>query len=209
MAEPLEPPFAFPASTVAIPVSVLSLSAARRALWVALRWLARRFISLALFVPRIVASIEHALYSRRAIRFKLDMLSGTQRTPPRGLQLTLAVVWAIVGGLLGRELGVLKGTAAAIENYQRCLAAPNHDAQACHKSFHKQFARNEQNAHWLPAATVGLSPIAVTWLLVWGLVALVRRLRRGFPPCSTARAIRPHRSPSSEVKVDNGIGCGQ
>ena len=44
--------------------------------------------------------------------------------------ITLAVVWAIVGGLLGRELGVLQGTATAIENYQRCLAAPNHDAQA-------------------------------------------------------------------------------
>ena len=66
LAEPLEPPFflPFPASTIAIRVSVLSLSATRRALWVALRWLARRFISLALFVPRIDASIEHALYSR-------------------------------------------------------------------------------------------------------------------------------------------------
>jgi len=51
----LEPTFVllFPASTVAIRVFALSLSAARRALWVALRWLARRFISFALFVPRI------------------------------------------------------------------------------------------------------------------------------------------------------------
>jgi len=96
--------------------------------------------------------------------------------------ITLAVVWAIVGGLLGRELGVLQGTAAAIENYQRCLAVPNHNAQACHKSFHKQFARDEQKAQWVLAATVGLSPIAITWLFVWGLVALVRRLRRGFEP---------------------------
>src|SRR5678810_65664 len=29
---------------------------------------------------------------------------------------------------------VLQGTATAIENYQRCFAAPNRDAQACHKS---------------------------------------------------------------------------
>ena len=51
----LEPTFVlpFPASTVAIRVFALRLSAARRALWVALRWLARRFISFALFVPRI------------------------------------------------------------------------------------------------------------------------------------------------------------
>jgi hypothetical protein len=63
LAKPLEPPFvlAFPASTGAIRVSALSLSAARRALCVALRWLARRFISFALFVPRIGASIKHAL----------------------------------------------------------------------------------------------------------------------------------------------------
>ena len=52
---PLEPTFllGFAASTVAIRVSVLSLSEAKRALCVALRWLARRFISFALFVPRI------------------------------------------------------------------------------------------------------------------------------------------------------------
>jgi hypothetical protein len=53
--EPLEPTFLlpFPASTGAIRVSVLSISAARRALCVTLRWLARRFISFALFVPGI------------------------------------------------------------------------------------------------------------------------------------------------------------
>src|SRR5262249_12611645 len=64
--EPLGPTFvsAFPASTCAMRVSALSLNAAHRALWVALRWLARRFISLALFVPRIGASIEHAFDSR-------------------------------------------------------------------------------------------------------------------------------------------------
>ena len=54
LTEPLEPTFAlpFPASTGAIR-PVLSLSASRRALCVALRWLARRFIFFALFVPRI------------------------------------------------------------------------------------------------------------------------------------------------------------
>jgi len=52
LTDPLEPTFVLPfsASTAAIRVSALSVSAARRALWVALRWLARRFISFALFV---------------------------------------------------------------------------------------------------------------------------------------------------------------
>src|SRR5689334_8869834 len=84
--------------------------------------------------------------------------------------------------VVGSGIRCTTGHPHRIENYQRCLAAPNHDAQACHKSFHKQFARNEQKAHWVPAATVGLSPIAITWLLVWGLVALVRWLRRGPEP---------------------------
>jgi hypothetical protein len=64
--EPFDPTFVLglAASTAAIRVSALCMSAARRALWVARRWLARRFISFALFVPRIGASIEHAFYSR-------------------------------------------------------------------------------------------------------------------------------------------------
>ena len=59
---PLERTFVLPfsASTAAIRVSALSPSADRRALWVALRWLARRFVSFALFVPRIWSSIAFA-----------------------------------------------------------------------------------------------------------------------------------------------------
>ena len=50
----------FSASIAAIRVSALSPSADRRALWVALRWLVRRFVSFALFVPRIWSSIAFA-----------------------------------------------------------------------------------------------------------------------------------------------------
>jgi hypothetical protein len=66
LTEPLEPTFVlpFPASTAAIRVSAPSISAVRRTLCVALRWLARRFIFFALFVPCIGPSIEHAFYSR-------------------------------------------------------------------------------------------------------------------------------------------------
>ena len=63
----LEPTFAllFGASTAAIRVSALSISAAWRALCVALRWLARRFISLALWAPSMASSIDGcASYSR-------------------------------------------------------------------------------------------------------------------------------------------------
>jgi hypothetical protein len=31
-------------------------------------------------------------------------------------------------------------------------------------------------------AIVALAPIPIAWLLVWGLVALVRWIRRGFQP---------------------------
>jgi hypothetical protein len=56
----LEPRFVLPlpASTVAIRVCALSISAASRALCDALRWLARRFISFALWAPRITSSID-------------------------------------------------------------------------------------------------------------------------------------------------------
>jgi hypothetical protein len=62
LTKPLERTFVLPfsASTAAIRVSALSPSADRRALWVALRWLARRFVSFALFVPRIWSSIDFA-----------------------------------------------------------------------------------------------------------------------------------------------------
>ena len=55
LTRPLEPVFflSLSASTAAILVSAFNFSAARRALWVALLWLARRFISFALCLPRI------------------------------------------------------------------------------------------------------------------------------------------------------------
>jgi hypothetical protein len=39
--------------------------------------------------------------------------------------LILAVVWAIAGGVMGREWAVLHGVAKVTESYQRCLGAPN------------------------------------------------------------------------------------
>jgi hypothetical protein len=84
-------------------------------------------------------------------------------------------------GSLGREAGVLHGTAVAIDNYQQCLAAPNHDAKACQETFWKESAKNEKG-HWLAAATFGLSPIAIAWAIIFGLVTLVRWIKRGFRP---------------------------
>jgi hypothetical protein len=58
---PLDSTFVLPFSALAaaaIRVSALSVSAARRASCVALRWLARRLISLALFVLSIGSSIN-------------------------------------------------------------------------------------------------------------------------------------------------------
>src|SRR5262249_16158474 len=92
----------------------------------------------------------------------------------------LAVVWAIAGGVMGREWEVLHGVAKVNENYQRCLRAPNQGPKTCLKTFRKQ--KNERSAHWAAAAPVELFPIAIVWLLVWGAMALVRLIRRGFQP---------------------------
>jgi hypothetical protein len=95
----------------------------------------------------------------------------------------LAVAWAIAGGVLGRELAVRHGLAKAIKTYERCLATPTHHAESCQKAFRDRSRNNEQRPHWVASATVGLSPIAIVWLLVWGAMALVRLIRRG-PPSS-------------------------
>jgi hypothetical protein len=59
LTEPLELTFVlpFPASIAAIRVSSLNITAPRRALCVAFRWLALRFISFASWAPRIASSI--------------------------------------------------------------------------------------------------------------------------------------------------------
>ena len=56
--------------TAAIRVFALSLSAA---LWVALRWLARRFVSFALFVPRIWSSIDFAKVFSPSYRWQNEL----------------------------------------------------------------------------------------------------------------------------------------
>jgi hypothetical protein len=94
----------------------------------------------------------------------------------------LAVVWAIAGGVLGREFAVRHGLAKAIDTYERCLATPTHHPEACQKTFRHESRKNERRPHWLAAATVGLSPIAIAWLLVGGLMAMVRWIKRGLQP---------------------------
>jgi hypothetical protein len=76
----LEPTFVLPlpASTAAIRVSAPSISAAWRALCDALRWLARRFISFALWAPRI-ASLHRPLASLRAERALSNLKVGHSR----------------------------------------------------------------------------------------------------------------------------------
>jgi len=59
LTRPFGPTFVLPLpalAAAAICVSAMSVNAARRALCVALRWLARRFISFALFLPNIGSS---------------------------------------------------------------------------------------------------------------------------------------------------------
>jgi hypothetical protein len=90
----------------------------------------------------------------------------------------LAVAWAIVGGVCGREAAVLRGTAVAIDSYQQCLGTPNQDARACQETFFKQSTENDKG-HWLAATTVALAPILIAWAIIFSLIALVRWIGRG------------------------------
>ena len=100
----------------------------------------------------------------------------------RWAAIILAVVWAIAGGVLGREVAVRHGLAKATHNYEKCLANPTKRPEACQKSFWHQARRSERRPHWIAAATVGLSPIAIVWLLIWGIMAMVRRIRGSLQP---------------------------
>jgi hypothetical protein len=103
-------------------------------------------------------------------------LNGWQR-----IGIVLSVVWVIGGGLWGNAIAIRDGGATAETEFGLCLDKPNHNYDACSQTFAKDYAKGVAG-HWYAAAFIGLVPIPIAWLLVYGLIALVRWIRRGFQP---------------------------
>lgn len=110
-------------------------------------------------------------------------LNGWQR-----IGIVLSVVWAIAAGLYVRYADEKRADEMSYLTYTSCVDATRAlDPQArlpypgCDKRSAETYTRwiNGSRGN---AAFVALAPIPIAWLLVWGLVALVRWIRRGFKP---------------------------
>jgi hypothetical protein len=100
-------------------------------------------------------------------------LSGWQR-----VGIVLSVVWLLVGGYWGNSMGLHKGD-FAVTQFTVCMensGSPNNASGVCLDQFDKDYAGAIKD-HWREALIVGIVPIPVAWLLVYGLIGLVRRWR--------------------------------
>jgi len=96
----------------------------------------------------------------------------------RRVGVVLSVVWLLVGGYWGNSMGLHKGD-FAVRQFTVCMensGSPNNASGVCLDQFDKDYAAAIKD-HWREALLVGIVPIPVAWLLVYGLMGLVRRRR--------------------------------
>ena len=91
--------------------------------------------------------------------------------------IVLSIVWAIMGSIWA--LNLLFGP--VYQNYATCQTLISASPSDCQQLFQTQLA-DARRRRLTAVAIVGLGPIPVAWMLVYGLVALVRWIRRGFQP---------------------------
>jgi len=89
--------------------------------------------------------------------------------------IVLSLVWAITGSIWA--LNLLYGR--VYENYAVCQSLMSATASDCEQLFQTQY-REAQQRQLAAVAVLGIGPLPVAWLLVYGLVAIVRWIRRGF-----------------------------
>jgi hypothetical protein len=100
-------------------------------------------------------------------------LSGWQR-----VGVVFSVVWLLVGGYWGNSVGLHRGDFAVIQ-FTVCMENsrnPGNASGVCLDQFDKHYAEAIKD-HWREALIVGIVPIPVAWVLVYGLIGLVRRRR--------------------------------
>ena len=105
----------------------------------------------------------------------MNRLNGWQR-----IGIVVSVLWAIGGGLWGNNIGIHEGDYAT-HALGRCLDEPGSDWKACEDVFNKDWPEAIKY-HWYYAAFVGLVPIPIVWLMAYGILMLIRWIRKGFNP---------------------------
>jgi hypothetical protein len=107
-------------------------------------------------------------------------LNGWQR-----IGIVASVCWVIGGGLwtMGRITDV--ATFPSKAELHRCMSDSQSDMKVCEARFDRDFnaAMNAAANHfWQTVAINTLVPIPIAWLIVYGLVGLVRWIKAGFTP---------------------------
>jgi len=90
----------------------------------------------------------------------------------------LSVVWLLAGGYWANSRDLHKGD-FAVRQFTLCMAnsrSPDNASGTCLDQFDRDYAHAIRH-HWRDALIVGIVPIPVAWLLVYGLMGLVRRRR--------------------------------
>jgi hypothetical protein len=88
----------------------------------------------------------------------------------------LSVVWFLAGGYWADNMALHKGD-FAVPQFARCLENsenPGNASGVCLTQFQKDYSAAIKN-HWRDAFIVGIVPIPVAWLLVYGAIGLTRR----------------------------------
>ena len=94
----------------------------------------------------------------------------------RRIGVGLSLVWLLAGGYWANSTGLHKGD-FAVSQFALCVensGNPGSAAGRCLTQFDKDYPEAIRY-HWRNALMVGVVPIPVAWLLVYGLSGLVRR----------------------------------
>jgi len=97
----------------------------------------------------------------------------------RRVGVTLSFVWLLVGGYWGNSAGLHRGD-FAVKQFTVCMensATPGNASGVCLDQFERDYAEAIKD-HWREALITAIVPIPVAWLLVYGLIGLVRRRQR-------------------------------
>jgi hypothetical protein len=120
----------------------------------------------------------------------IKKLNGWQR-----IGLVLSVAWMLYGGYRGNEYGLDLGNwvwevhrACVDDAWAKRKSVPysesanqqvSRDVDACDAESDRNWPEASKY-HWHYAAIYALVPIPLAWLLIYGLIALVRWIRAGF-----------------------------
>ncbi|HEX4105586.1 MAG TPA: hypothetical protein VHX92_05090 [Rhizomicrobium sp.] len=99
-----------------------------------------------------------------------------RRSRWKRIGIVLSVVWFLAGGYWGNSMGLHKGD-FAVTQFDLCLensANPGNASGECLTQFEKGYSEAIKD-HWWEGLIMGIVPIPVAWLLVYGLIGLARR----------------------------------